>query len=453
MAMVMALAFVSVVGMLSLALLGQLATGARFTTETQTIQRRVLAVDGGVQTGIQLLQKAPLCGDATTPITLASGLDIGGVTVDITCKLPMGVNTPQNASAWAIFLTGQVPGGRVQTSNCASCSKQVTGAVYNGTGGWDLQSGLSVQGDVIQPGIPCPGSIAGLSTGPVPFRFRCIAEPALPLPEPTQPLPALASLVSVTPPANPPGGQCKVYSPGRYDGPSAPPAFSNGANYLKSGVYVLNNVGTISVPNNAVVIGGRGVGSMAIPASCVAARDADAVNGVMLILAGNSRIELSPGARVEIHGWKALGSTNPIGVSIRQLLTTDPADWRAAFLVSNATTIASAILKDGNGSSGALAIRGSIYVPNGSVVLASTNQSFAKVSAGAVVGNISVSASASSPSGPFVSSGSGGGSVFNYVVTATSHSPDAKTISTTAEVAIDAGTGVTRLVSWAVVNS
>jgi hypothetical protein len=173
---------------------------------------------------------------------------------------------------------------------------------------------------------------------------------------------------------------------------------SDGNNYLKSGVYFLDNVGTWTIAG--WMVGG-------LPASGESRQTAGAgcgtesgVSGVTIILGGNSNIVLASGAHLEL--FSLAGAAGTTGVGIRQLLSTDPAPWAA--LASN---VVGTILTDGVGAQTQMAIHGNVYVPKANVVLGAPNSGTAKLRGGLVTGGVSLSSTGTNVMDVSTSTGTG----------------------------------------------
>ena len=289
MALPLVIVFIVVIGALVAALVVQAQTNFKTTTVTRNHQEKIYAANSALDFATQMIRRDPtLCSNsagADASETLSGIPQFGGRDVHVTCEGTSGSSA--GSGGWAVFVTG-AGGGGVNAScqafwffSCSAAPKRIVGPVYNG-GGWNLNDFLTVQDGFVVQGTTgsCPAQPPLLRVNPTGLnQFRCAA----PLPTPPAPwsLTELAgSLPAAAPAPTNPSSSCRVFSPGRHTSMSL---LTNGQNYLRSGVYLLDNV-NLTVGSGTTLVAGRANGAdntnVALGGSCASAQATDTANGV-----------------------------------------------------------------------------------------------------------------------------------------------------------------------------
>jgi hypothetical protein len=487
--LVLVLIFVVVVGLLAVALLQQSGAGVVAATTSRRLEGRVQAVNGGVDAAIQMLRADPTqCAGAGSSATLPP-LTLDANLVTLTCSATSQSGAATGAGGWAVFLNGT--GSILRTQGNANDARSISGPVYNHNtagGAWDLNADVQVNGgDVLQrsssPTCPAtePNRLDVLS--PAPGLYQYCTGPAISLPAPTQSLeqlwPGAALPTNASAPTQSGSGQnrCTVFSPGRYT--SSPSLSNEGVNYLRNGVYFLDNIGNWTIDD--WLLGGQpGPGESrqsTIPATCNAGDGSSGTlsTGVVLILGGNSRIAVTSGGRVELHSPRLLPQSgqawlpNLTGVGVYPIPAGLPSGspFRNSASTVTGTTPILQVSNNGNSDCGAggsggqangsqLVVHGNIYAPDRCIVSGVTGTgAMLMLRGGVVAGTLELRSSASVSNGGSLSSGAGASSGQRTVVlTATSAATaNSKQIRATAVVSIaNDANRTTNIASWVVAN-
>lgn len=444
-ALVMVLIFLIIAGAVILALLRVGFASLSAAAELRGSDERVYAADGGLQSGIQQARIDPTRCAAPGAISDLDPVTINGRTVQIRCVGMAGASP--GAGGWAVYIPD---GGQIATkSGGGADNKVVSGPVYLGTdpaaGGWDLEADLHVrQGPVVQRSSGACTPPAGLQLDTPLWGYRCVTE-AEAVPTAPQRLPASLPLLQHHAGTDLPG--CRVFEPGTYT--QAPEL--DGANYFRSGVYFLDNVGTWSIgPNTEVVAGRPAPGESAGTSASACYADTPGVTGVTFLLGGNSTIEVHQGS-LEVFSVPAADAP---GVSIRQLRASDPGPWAA-----KASTVTGELVTSRNGAKTELVVHGLVYGPDAGVQLSAANGGTVQLRGGVVTRRLEIWTPASNGPGgvslPEIGGGVAPGTGRTVEITASAQPSDAdeKTVSATAVVRIanDPGRAVSVL-EWQVVN-
>jgi hypothetical protein len=486
--LVLVLVFVVVVGLLTVALLQQSGAGVVAATTARRVEGRVLAVNGGVDAAVQMLRAdSTLCATPGSTATLPS-VTVNGNPVTITCTGSTagagGGGAAGGAGGWAVFLSRA--DSVLRTQGAANDARTIAGPVYNhntASGAWDLGADVVVSGgDVLQRGTTttCPAALPNRLTvqSPVPSLYQFCTGPAVTLPAPPQALDQLwpGATLPVNAPARTQTGnnqnQCTVFSPGRYT--SAPALSGSGVNYLRNGVYFLDNIGNWTI-DDWLLGGTPGPGESrqsTIPATCVPANEGAAgalSSGVVLLLGGNSRIAVASGGRVELHSPQLTAAPDLPGVSIYAIPPGLPATSPFLLAASTITGTTPLLQVSNNGNSSCdagggggqatgsqLVVHGNVYGPDACIVSGVTgNGAMLELRGGVVAGALELRSSASVANGGSITTGTGSGSGRRRVViTATSAaSTNSKQIRATAVVSIANDTArTTNVMSWVIAN-
>jgi hypothetical protein len=474
-ALLLVLAFVLVMSVIVGALLRQSYTTLRVARTTTDVGNRVHAANAGADWALQRLRQQTLvggavpCADPAGVQTLATDLALVAApaaahrpnpTVTVTCTVQSGSSV--GAGGWSLFLTDQA--GGVRTMPSAVATKTVVGPVYNaGAFTFDTGTTLAVQdGDVrVRPGATCPAGFAPAASPP----FTCATAAAAPL--------APLAPVNLAPERNPVGfgplqdvdgdhapSGCRVFQPGRYEDQMQflPPAA--GVNYLRSGIYYLDDLPLAGDAGpqviDAVVVGGiPAAGELpetpAVQAAAAAgcpiqsAADTSGHYGVVFVLGGDSTIEVRSGAQVELFPYVD-PSTGGAGVSLYQL---GASEWGSSEQ-SRVTGPNAVLVGSRAGSDAKMAFHGLAYVPYARIAARGTNQASASFTGGVVAAALDLEAGPGA-GGLSVSNRSGPGKRTIRIEAATDRIGSERDLRATVEVSVanDASRTLT-ITSWKV---
>ena len=407
-ALLLVLAFVLVMAVIVGALLHQSYATLRAARVTADVENRVYAANGGVDWAIQQIGQgvlgadgAPACADPSQGTqTLASGLALNSRTITVTCTVDSGSSV--GAGGWSVFITK--PGAGVVAKPSAVNDKAVAGPVYNaGSFAFDGTTSLRVQDGDVRTRSACPAELTVAVTPPYGCRGGVTTTMLTPL-----------SPVNLTPfrdsigfgPARVPDGDntspaCRVFEPGRYDQPLALLSRADGENYLRSGIYYLDDLGAMTV-DNAIVVGGiPGEREQAeLAAGCATQTDSDTGYhyGVVIVLGGSSTLELRYGSSVELFGYQDPGAGGASAISLYQIVN----EWGPT---ETSHPAGGTLASTSAGSRTDVVLHGLVYAPEARVSFLGTNQSTASLTGGVVAAGLDLQ---SAP-------GSGGLSVSNRV--------------------------------------
>lgn len=310
----MALVATVVIAAVLVAVATYAATDLRYGQVVEARAGRLAAAQGALDDALEQLSVGnPICSTAGP-----AGLDttfpetVNGATVVVNCRA-VGTTLPA-PDGWALVITGEgAPAGNSTLLDIDNSSlKEISGPVFleipNRT---DLKKDVRILGgDLWYPDNSCAVSDptdSGIQYDSAPLTITNL------LFEPTRGAmcinrswdelfgsgPAAANLGGL--PVNPAysaQGACRVFSPGRY---TALPLGNN--NYFKSGNYVFDNVGSVSLGGTLTMGQVLRQGFPAIDnAPCDAARVADATTGATLYTRGNTRFSIGSNSGLEISG-------------------------------------------------------------------------------------------------------------------------------------------------------
>jgi hypothetical protein len=359
-ALVLALVFLTLFGLLIAAILGQVDANVRTTLVVRTHEDKVYGADAGIDYGIQMLQAFDtLCPDDTAgvvPLTAPPAVD--GVNVDVTCETTEG--NVLGVRGYAVVTTVDDGGATSLDTSSGSIDRVIQGPVWT-DGDIQLDKPVKIdQADLIQKS-PCQTTPIDKLTVPTPFSVKCVTTAE---PDEDHDLPAYPS--GGTQSATGDGGAaCRTFAPGVYK--TAPQLVDS--NYFQSGFYYFEDIGDWTIKgsgaNKQVLFGGTSSDTVDEPkvlTETPCATDTLAAKGVMFALGGSSRIVVDNNARIELFmpNQAAVGTGDP-GISLRSVSTADSAvdsRWKA----SNADMT---ILDVGSGSGNTwdMAIHGLVYTP------------------------------------------------------------------------------------------
>ena len=393
--LVLVLLLILAIALIIGALLSATST-AQIVTQAQTaFHTDAYGVDQGIEYGLQKLQTdSTWCADSSTTGTVTDTVtdpNVPGGTVPVTvgCHTTYGSST--SVSNWAVYTVD--PGANSLTSQSGGgVTKQILGPTYVGGGIYfqsPVESDLTTAGDkngyLLQHALACPGGLG------YPNNFTGHWSCTTTAPTVTATLPGS---VPGPPRAASVSGRCTILYPGRYT--TAPVLTAQ--TYLASGVYYLDNIGTLDLGSNSLFGGMPNTASgekQVVTTSSPCATDASAGaagngTGVEIILGGDSAINVDKGD-IELYARQAatVGSEGSAGVSLRTV-PAGAAGWDASSVGSG-----SDIFYVSSGNNAHAAVHGFIYAPNASVALFATNTSQAEVLGGVLAWDVSLQASAS----------------------------------------------------------
>ncbi|MGH9278264.1 MAG: hypothetical protein ACRD12_09165 [Acidimicrobiales bacterium] len=405
-ALVMALVFVSLIGLIIAALLSESVTNLRTTQGARKRTDKLFVADAGIEWGVQQTRtNAAACPDSSVGTqVLTSSLDINDMTVEVTCEVIAGALASPAAQQWAVIQTGTntTPANNALVADApagaAAGAIAITGGDVYAAGNLNLTRNVAItQGDLTtncalygaQPAQPTIGD---------PDVWSCTAS------NPT--LPSATSPPTITLPNAPttPGGfetytcadgsNWKVYHPGYYD--------ANldvlGNNYFETGVYYFRGVPSqtvyLSVANGIMLGGHRGSETPAVldrscPNDTTAGplSRAAAGSGVLFVFGGNSSLtgfDTTGSTSIELFS-RTGGDTITPGLSIVAATTADVAKGYTPW-----TTSPSGQVLNLAAATVAPAIHGLVYAPAAPVTL--YTRAAAPLMAGVVASKLTVHA-------------------------------------------------------------
>ena len=399
MALPLVLFLVVVVGFVVAALLTQARSNLRATVVTNNQQDKVYAANAGLDWAIQRLRTdTTLCPTTGTAQTLSGAPAFNGRTLVVRCSTTSG--SAQGSGGYAVFTTA-TSGTTFSTQGAANADKRVGGSISNG-GGWDLQANLYVRSGSVQQysASGCPAqdnrlTILGIGT------YGCVSPRTTP-----SPVRSLAALQPTTPSvavAPQDFGSCRVFTPGRYNNASRPVTLNQGGqNYLRAGVYVLDNTSLTLSSNNTIVVGGApnngdtdDLGLRSQLTSCPVAQTNEA-NGVVILLVGNAQVNVDRGS-LELFSYYPSGFDSQAAQAIYQLTAAEASGWG----LSGGSVPATGLLT-GSANNASLVIHGNAHMVRSGVDISATNNAVATIQGGLVASTLSLQASASIDPDKFV---------------------------------------------------
>lgn len=402
--LILALIFISVIGVLATALLGFGQTSMRQIVSVRKVNARETGTNAGLDWAIQgIKSRLAVCLEGSAAYQV---LTINGREVRVYCKVTNG--TPAGPGGWALYVNN----GTVTTQAGGGTDKTIVGPVYN-SGSWNLGAPLAVDGSVSVPG-GCVGA-----TAPVPdarlfpvnnnvelctvslAQVQSTAPPAPPANNCSSSSSATTcSGAAAAPPVNIPAAgttTCRIFSPGNY---SDPPILAPN-NYFKPGVYFFDWPASKSwVITSSVRVGDpipnvekvEGTIAKCAPEALPASPPyypPTAPYGAIFVFGRKARLEVRNSGRLEIFSYQVGANVIP---GVIASYGGSPA-W-AASAPSNLPP-GQYLLNVGQGSKPELIVHAGVYAPGSDIRLRATNVGFAKIMATTVVANITLDASAS----------------------------------------------------------
>ncbi|HEX2040248.1 MAG TPA: hypothetical protein VHF47_11020 [Acidimicrobiales bacterium] len=360
-ALILALAFLSLFGLLMAAILGQVDAHVRTTLVVRTHEAKVYGADAAVDYAIQALQADDtVCPDEDSGRQELPAPPLEGdvdLDIEVACETTEG--NVLGVRGYAVVTTEAKGGpGSLDTSN-GSIARTIEGPVWV-DGDIDLAKPVTVQGAHLFQRSPCQSTpIDKLTVTPSPpFTVRCTTAAT---PDEDHELPGHPS-GSPQPSTGDGGASCRTFSPGRYT--TAPEL--KASNFFKSGFYYFEDIGDWTITQ--VLFGGTpqdDEAKLLVETPCASEAATTAARGVMFVLGGTSRIIVGNGARIELFtpNAAAVDPGDP-GTSIRSVLAEDAATnpWKVS-------TAGSAILDVAGGNTRDMAVHGLVYTPNNVVNL------------------------------------------------------------------------------------
>lgn len=394
----MVLVMITVVAVVLVALLSLATTTLAASGVAKSTAERTYAAHAGIDAAIQQIRAGgTLCSDGSkTPV------NVNGRPVVVTCS-PAANGFDVGAGGWAVFINpAATPTPGIETHNAVNADKVITGPVFNG-GNWiDLGANLTVgDGQVLSSAAGCGDAnwTANVITTPV-ANFKACVGAAAPAPPTNPSLPTISdSGLPVSLPLNPAstvtgsgGSACRTFVPGIYT--TAQPFTLSPNMYFMSGVYLLDNVGTVSLGKTRKAVAGAstaGYTPTITPCNPVADQP-----GAMFLLGGNSGIEVTDGGQFEVHPFIASSNSTDSPVAIRTVEAVDVLKrvWLPDnSIVSTLTTANDALATSKNKTR--LIMRGAIYAPRARVSIDPRGNSAQTVlSAGLIAGRLVLTADA-----------------------------------------------------------
>ena len=368
-ALILALVFLSLFGLLIAAMLGQVDANIRTTLVVRTHETKVYGADAGIDYAIQALQfDDTLCPNAdvgpdswnAAPVVPVSS----GVTVDVTCQTTEG--NVLGIRGHAVITTE--PKGSGETSidtGSGTTPRVIEGPVYV-AGDLTLAKPLDVKGAFFTQASPCQATIPGLTVTPAPFTKKCSTAA---VPDESHKLPEFPT-GGVQSPSGDGLTPCRTFSPGVYKTvPDLAPK-----NFFASGMYYFEDINLWQIDEE--LFGGLPRPDDGEPTSltetpCVGV-DPGTGQGVLFVFGGTSSMQVVNNGHVELFSANQVASgTGDAGYSIRAVLPAD-SDTTLGGDVRWKTSTAATILKVDGGNTRDFAVHGIVYAPNNVVDLFAT---------------------------------------------------------------------------------
>jgi hypothetical protein len=303
-------------------------TTLRYGQVVEARAGRIASAQGALDDTLeQLALQNPICSTAgSTGIDLPFPESVNGASVVVNCRV-VGTSLPA-ADGWAIVVTGE--GAPDDGSDLFEFSlggkPEINGPVYleDPTRSSFQQPTTIVEGDLWYPDTPCaetdPGNtgiqfasssltLAKLSFDPSTRGFYCINRTWDQLFGTSGPPPSPDIATLPTDPAHSTVGSCRVFEPGRYTSLGL-----GSSNYFRSGVYVFDDVGLVSLQNRTITMGHSDrQGFPAIDNSaCDSVRIADSTDGATVYTRGDTRFESRANSGFEVSGRRQGGANGSI---------------------------------------------------------------------------------------------------------------------------------------------
>jgi len=392
--LVVALAFLALLGAFTTAILTVSFTGFKTTEVVRSQDSELYGADGGTDVGIQLLRtNASYCPDVSGSAQSLPDQTINGRTVHVTCQTLSGTaggGTAPGGATYSVVITGY-PGptgtaatlsSAVQTNSGQSGDHvNLGGDVFNAGGFSFPASGftLVVLGNLHELNAAttyCTNAKAATRKPQVNGTWSCDAGTAGTVPVAPDPQPSLqvpAALAPATWTTGSGASQCRVLYPGQY---TTAPTFSTANNYMASGMYYFHNAGSITF-NGSVFGGAPGTDAQLLAGSACSTDAAakahlagvnDQVNGsgVEIVVDGNSRVTLSGSASekmeffLRVPGGGASEGTAGVSFFAPRVAGTGYSAWNAS--PNPALTYAG-----GTDPTSQIVFHGLVYEPNSSL--------------------------------------------------------------------------------------
>jgi hypothetical protein len=386
-----------VLGLVVVAVATYTATTLRYGQVSEARAGRIAAAQGAMDDTLEKLSlRGSLCSTANEVLAFPEPLNDTNVVV--TCSIV--ADELPGADGWAIAITGEgAPANSDPTFDFTlGGTPEVNGPVYvhDPSRVALSQPTTLVEGDLWYPDVPCatsaasdPGvqfkrsatvSIPRLSFNPNTRGYYCVNRTWSQLfgsgPDVSPKLDELELNPDYLNPDYTTQGECRVFSEGRY---TSLPLSNN--NYFKSGVYLFENTGLISIAgsqttgNKLVVTMGQ-VPLEGYPvignSKCDAARQADSPTGATLYTTGDTRFFIGANSGLEISG-SAQGNSNV-----------------AVHVLGSSLGYSTPFMSADNGAQKELALRGLLWAPYQRVVFETVpTQKAAVLQGGAVVAGFS----------------------------------------------------------------
>ena len=429
-ALVIALVFLAVFGILVPALLGLADTNIKFFASAKSTDNRMFAADWGVEYGIKQLSSAlgPCPNTASGLQTISPAPpQLNGRTVSVQCQTMESVGAGGVFGDYSVITTDTTQPASLTTQSGAASSVTIAGGNVYVAGPMNLLKGLIVTGGNVQHRhascSPTPAQPARLTVTPdPPFSWSCTTSGA---PNPTISLPpsvpaaapaaACTTVAGLGVACGLPAATCKIFYPGTYTTPPALLAGTGTGNYFASGIYYFNGIGLWDPANRTTVFGGKpkapevpapditaagrtpcATDVIADTQSASYANDANAY-GVEWIFGGSSGMFIDQDVTVELFTRYA-GATpeGTDGVSFYTVRTTG-SGWTAWAPPPGGacdSDSSQACVLEVSGNNTRVAIHGGVYAYNAPIAAFATLNTVAQFAGGIVAKDLSLQASA-----------------------------------------------------------
>lgn len=425
--MTLALAFLTLFGVLSVSLLSLTSASFKISTVADNKTDQLYAADAGIEYGVQNLDAdSTKCASSGTSHTWPA-TTINGSSVQYSCSWVSG-GTGSGSSGLLGGYAAVLGSGGLQMVGGPPLT--LLGNMYS-QGPISLTGvNVQIQGNLERSSSSCPN--AQLVSAILTVVGSCTASVAAPNPNPAptvgnMPSTALASQPGAT-------ANCTILYPGKYgSGGLALPSLVGKRIYMASGTYYFNSTGNVGVTGTEIFGGAKAAGENQLISGGPCSNDAEATTkqptyapvgtGVTLILGGDSRLS-GTSARIELF--------SPSGISIWARTTTTGAGTG----YNPATTTSSIVSLTG----GETAVHGVVYVPESDIT--GTGGTVSQLAGGVVAKRLTFTGTVIGG----VGAGGGAPSARTVTLTAVATAPDGATSTVTATIQPDALTPV--ITNW-----
>jgi hypothetical protein len=413
--LIIAMIFVTLVGMVSGVLLSFADTGVDTTIQLRKQATEATTADGAAEVAIDALREGSYsnatgqsCFGSSSGLSLPNFPDTGAGSAFVACSPDEtsgskstgslnAANTPANAILSLGGISSSESGVQV-TATAASNTMVVKGGVFS-------DSAITVTPGTLRSdtSIVAQSNLCNPASAMVSPNTNCVS--STPLSDPGY-APLVGSLTAPAMPTCSSAGGLAIFSPGLYTSATTLSSCDNNTMWFKPGVYYFNfpfNKATWTMDTGALV-GGTPTTTLTaatpvMPGSCESPLTSTSASGVQFIFGGYSALDIRGTAKVELCGSYS-STAPPIAVyGLKSAVGTVPAETGCI------TTVAGCPLLSSSDSAltSAMYVQGTVYAPRALVAL-SYGQSGSLATGqymkdGIIARSISASLSGVSPTG------------------------------------------------------